>query len=116
MQYNQTQFQPQAQWAPARWVRVGVGWRFLALLIDGLIIGLIASIISIAFFPYGLLATDAGRLYLDAWPVVGLGGSTGLVGLAYYIILEATRGATFGKMALRMRVVKVDGSPIGWSE
>jgi len=30
--------------------------------------------------------------------------------------LEATQGATLGKRILGLRVVKIDGSPIGWSE
>jgi uncharacterized RDD family membrane protein YckC len=30
--------------------------------------------------------------------------------------MEATQGATFGKKALGLRVVRLDGSPIGWSE
>jgi uncharacterized RDD family membrane protein YckC len=117
MRYNQTQFQSQPQWAPAQWVLVGVGWRFLALLIDSLIIGLIAAVISAFFFPYWAFLTDAGTFSQHVWSQTpGLGGTTGLIGLTYYIIMEATRGATFGKMVLNMRVVKVDGSPIGWSE
>ena len=30
--------------------------------------------------------------------------------------MEATLGASLGKMALGLRVVKMDGSPIGWKE
>ncbi len=30
--------------------------------------------------------------------------------------MEATQGATLGKMALGLRVVRVDGAPISWSE
>ncbi len=116
MQYNQTQFQQQPRWAYAQWVLVGVGWRFLALIIDSFIIGLVAGVISLFFFPYWAYMTDFGNLYQHVGPVTGLGGTTGFIGLAYYIVMEATRGATLGKMALGMRVVKVDGSPIGWSE
>jgi uncharacterized RDD family membrane protein YckC len=31
----------------------------------------------------------------------------------YFIILEGIVGATIGKMALKMKVVKEDGSPCG---
>jgi uncharacterized RDD family membrane protein YckC len=79
---------------------VSVGPRFLAVLIDGLIIGAVTGILS---FPF----RDAP----GAW-----GGSIGLLAILYYIVLEATQGATLGKMALGLRVVKVDGSPISWSE
>jgi len=44
------------------------------------------------------------------------GGVTGLLTLAYFIVLEATQGATLGKMALGLRVVKTDGSPITWTD
>lgn len=79
---------------------VGVGPRFLATLIDAIIIGAIAGVLGIIF-------RDAPGLY---------GGFTGILAIAYYIILEATLGATLGKMALGLRVVKTDGSPISWSE
>ena len=44
------------------------------------------------------------------------GGSIGLLAILYYIVMEATQGATLGKMALGLRVVKTNGSPISWSE
>ena len=79
---------------------VGVGMRFLALLIDGIII-----------FVVGVLL---GFIFRNA---PGFSGSlVGLLAIAYYIVMEATQGATLGKMALGLRVVKEDGSPISWSE
>lgn len=122
MQYNQTQYQqPQYQqqyrYAPAPGVLVGVGWRFLALLIDSIIIGAIASALSVLFFfPSWAFVTDYNTYYQHMGSAFGWGGTTGVIGLAYYIIMEATQGATLGKMALHMRVVKEDGSSIGWSE
>jgi uncharacterized RDD family membrane protein YckC len=79
---------------------VGVGLRFLALLIDAIIIGVVAGLLSFIF-------RDAPGLS---------GGLTGLLALAYFIVMEATQGATLGKMALGLRVTKMDGSPISWSE
>jgi uncharacterized RDD family membrane protein YckC len=79
---------------------VSVGPRFLAVLIDGLIIGAVTGFLS---FPF----RDAPGLW---------GGSIGLLSILYYIVMEATQGATLGKMALGLRVVKVDGSPISWQE
>ncbi len=79
---------------------VGVGLRFLALLIDALIIGALGGLLSF--------------LFRDA---PGLSGSLiAIITLAYLIVMEATQGATLGKMALGLRVVKTDGSPISWSE
>ncbi len=79
---------------------VGVGMRFLALLIDGIIIGVVAGLLS-------FILRNAPGLS---------GGLIGLLAIAYYIVMEATQGATVGKMALGLRVVKTDGSPISWSE
>ena len=79
---------------------IGVGPRFLAILIDSIIIGAIAGVL-------GAIFRDAPAIY---------GGFTGILALAYFIILEATQGATLGKMAVGLRVVKTDGSPISWSE
>ena len=77
---------------------VSVGSRFLAVLIDGLIIGALTGFLA---FPF--------RGAPGFW-----GGSVGLLSILYYIVMEATQGATFGKMALGLRVVKLDGSPISW--
>jgi uncharacterized RDD family membrane protein YckC len=93
-QYGQPQYgQPQLQY-------VSVGPRFLAALIDGLIIGAVTGLLS---FPF--------RDTPGTW-----GGSIGLLAILYFIVMEATQGATLGKMALGLRVVKTDGSPISWRE
>jgi uncharacterized RDD family membrane protein YckC len=39
-----------------------------------------------------------------------------LVFFGYFIVMEAIWGATLGKMMLGLRVVKTDGSPLGWSQ
>ncbi len=90
--YGQAYAQGQQQYA-------GVGVRFLAVLIDGIVLGIIGGVL-------GFIFHNAG---------VG-GGIVGIVAILYYIVMEATQGATLGKMALGLRVVKVDGSPISWTE
>ena len=79
---------------------VGVGTRFLAVLIDAIILGVIGGII-------GFILRNSPA---------AAGSVSGVIAIAYYIVLEATQGATLGKMALGLRVVKLDGSPISWSE
>jgi uncharacterized RDD family membrane protein YckC len=55
---------------------------------------------------------EGGGLHLTGAPVmVGVG-----LCLAYYIVLEAMWGATLGKLATNLRVVREnDGGAIGWS-
>ncbi len=79
---------------------MGVGLRFVALLIDSIIIGVVGGIL--------------GEVLRNA---PGLAGAViGVLSIVYYIVMEATQGATLGKMALGLRVVKTDGSPISWTE
>ena len=108
-QYGQQQYgqqpygQPygqQPQYGQPQLQYVGVGPRFLAILIDSIILGVIGGILS--------------AIFRNA---PGLSGAiTGILAILYFIVLEATQGATLGKMALGLRVVKTDGSPISWTE
>ena len=86
--------------AQAEMQYVGVGPRFLAVLIDSIIIGVVGAILGVIFQNSPGLS----------------GGVTGLLALAYFIVLEATQGATLGKMALGLRVTRTDGAPISWTE
>ena len=101
-QYGQPQYgQPQLEY-------VSVGPRFLALLID-------IVILSAVYFPLSFLFS-LSRDAQSAWGVSILAFFPGLLALLYLIVMEATQGATLGKMALGLRVVKTDGSPINWSQ
>src|SRR2546430_2779776 len=94
--YGQQQYGQQPQYGQPQLQYVGVGPRFLAILIDSIIIGVVAGIL--------------GAIFRNS---PGLsGGVTGLLTLAYFIVLEATQGATLGEMALGLRVVQTDGAPI----
>ncbi len=94
---------PYQQQAPAM-AYVSVWPRALAIIIDGIIIGVIAGIIN-AITAAG--STDPGRLAVS-------GSISGVLAFIYFIVLEATMGATLGKRLLGLRVVKEDGSAIGW--
>jgi uncharacterized RDD family membrane protein YckC len=99
-QYGQQPYGQQPQYGQPQLQYVGVGLRFVAVLIDAIIIGVVAGILSAVF-------RNAPGLS---------GGVTGILGILYFIVLEATQGATLGKMALGLRVVKTDGSPISWAD
>ena len=98
--YNQAPQYGQSPYGQPQLAYVSVGLRFLALLIDGVVIGVVGSLLSL------LLRNAPGAA----------GGIVGVLAIAYFIVMEATRGATLGKMALGLRVVKLNGSPISWSE
>jgi uncharacterized RDD family membrane protein YckC len=83
---------------PLRPARAGWWPRFGAVLIDGLLVSLVASVLSAA------LHSRVG------------GGLTVLVSIVYYTLLEGgPGGAGVGKRALRLRVVdQRTGGPIGY--
>jgi uncharacterized RDD family membrane protein YckC len=84
---------------------VSVGRRFLAYLIDFILLGLVTA-------PFGTYEFDNGTA---SYRVVGAPFLLQqLVWIAYFVILEATVGATLGKLALGIRVRKVDGSKLDW--
>ncbi len=80
---------------------MGVGPRFLAVLIDTIILAIVSGLLGVGLGPHQPGASS---------------GLSGLIFFVYYIVMEATQGATLGKMALGLRVVRVDGAPISWSE
>ncbi len=94
---------------------VGVGRRLLAIIIDGIILSIVNWIIDVVFHLSVVVTVDG-----DAWArFTRMGPAAALqiiIPLVYYIVMEAMQGATVGKMALGIRVVKLDGSPISWGE
>ena len=79
------------------------GSRFVAWLIDVLIVGAIAEV----------LALPAFRI-LDV-PFVSI-GSRDIILFLYWTVSEGVYGKSIGKMAMRLRVVRPDGSPITLAE
>lgn len=71
--------------------------RFLALIIDGLILSIVGGIVG------GLLASVVGD--------IGEYVNTPL-NIAYATVMVGILGATVGKMALGVKVVRTDGSPV----
>lgn len=77
--------------------------RFIAAIVDGIIVGVVFVIISFAllfssFFFYG-------------WGFWGLGGIVfGVLWLIYFAFMEGTRGATIGKQLLHLKVVATSGN------
>jgi uncharacterized RDD family membrane protein YckC len=101
--------------------------RFLARLIDGIIVGVLNAIIRIPLmlmFGIGTIGMGGlgrglgvGRGGLIFGPALaGMLGISTLIGLAigaaYEVYFLSAHGATPGKMALGLRVIRADGGPI----
>jgi uncharacterized RDD family membrane protein YckC len=98
--------------------------RFLARLIDIIIVGVIGSIIRLPFalifgLGSGLIGLRSGNPedVIAALPAImgfaGLSFFIGIaVGLAYEVFFLSTRGATPGKMVFGLKVIRADGGPI----
>jgi uncharacterized RDD family membrane protein YckC len=105
---DQSQAAGQQPYGQVQLQYAGLGLRFLAYGIDVTINSLVDVMIIVV----------AVALSPNAPGVLGLVSTLLIVLLffGYFIVLEATRGATLGKMALGLRVVKTNGTPITWSD
>jgi len=84
---------------------VGVFRRAVAVIIDGIILFIVF---------YGV-ALATGSTNMAGFSMTGIPAlTTFAIGFAYFIVMEATRGATIGKMAMGLKVVKQDGSAMDW--
>ncbi len=82
---------------------VGLGLRFVALIIDGFILGILGYLIAAVTG-----GTSGAGFQLEGGPAF----LYYLLSFLYYILMEAFVGGTVGKLALGMRVELEDGSPI----
>ncbi|MBI4317260.1 MAG: RDD family protein [Chloroflexi bacterium] len=88
----------------------GVGKRFVALVIDVVIMYIVLIVIS-------LIAVGSAGAGMTPEGIAAVGGGGALIwflfAVLYPILMEGYLGATVGKMVLGLRVVKEDGSPCG---
>jgi uncharacterized RDD family membrane protein YckC len=85
------------------------GERFLAWLIDVLIIGAITGLL-------GLLTTFSFQSTMLGWPgwiPFFNFNPNGVALFLYWMLMESRYGQSFGKMVMRIRVTRLDGSRIG---
>ena len=88
--------------------------RFVACLLDSLILGAVQFGIGLAFGFAGeaVIGSDGDSLALS---LVTWLCST-VVGVTYYIFFTGYNGQTPGKMALRIQVVRTDGTTVGYGK
>lgn len=92
-------------------VTVGVWIRFVALAIDCIILYIVSYFIA---KPFGSATTSLSGGFNTGFSLGGtLAGVVILLYLIYFVVLEGTVGATFGKIVLGLRVVRKDGSRCG---
>jgi uncharacterized RDD family membrane protein YckC len=104
--------------APAMAVAYGGFWiRFLAVLIDGMILYVIDRIVSFAIFgstAAQIITVNPGDMGA-AMSRVGMTSTVNLViGCSYETFFVGKMAATPGKMALGLKVVRADGSPVDY--
>lgn len=88
---------------------VSIGERILAFLIDGFILYLYAILVD-------LIGDAIGYVYKDGWTQRGLVALIFLPAMGYSLFMHSIfNGQTVGKMLLKMRVVRFDGTPVHWS-
>ncbi|MGZ4870101.1 MAG: RDD family protein, partial [Halobacteriota archaeon] len=112
-------YQAPAFYTGARTSYQGVAIRFVAILIDYVIISIIAGIL---VFPFLVAAVAVNLTSVDASAIsLGSIAAASVVGFVvwflYFTLLEGHYGQTIGKMALNIKVVReADGAPIDYGE
>ncbi len=97
---------------PGEMERPTVVRRFVCILLDGILLGLINAGITLAVSDVSFTPTAADLEKTMA--TQGLASLLGaLVSLTYLTLLHGIKGQTLGKMAGKIKVVKADGTPIG---
>ena len=111
----------QAPQAPAPQYR-SVGIRFVAILIDFIIIGIISGLITAPFHVPNVNVTVSnftnGTLQNVSVASSALAATGGLISIIimflYFTVLQGAYGQTVGKMAVKIKVVKEDGTKIDY--
>jgi len=98
---------------------IGVAIRFVATIIDAIIIVVIVGILTIPLL-VAAIAVNVGNGNVSAissGPIVALTVVGLVVWFLYFTLLEGRYGQTVGKMALSIKVVReADGAPIDYGE
>jgi uncharacterized RDD family membrane protein YckC len=102
--------------ATSRWHYGGFWIRFAAVFIDGLLMQVVRVPLSLLLL--GAVVTPFQRPGSNPAALSGalltLGFASMLVACLYEVIMIRNFGATLGKMAVGVKVVRTDGSGVGW--
>jgi len=103
-----------------------VGIRFVATIVDLIIAGIIAEFVVFPLQTPGQIsvanvsvanATTLPTVSISSNPLAGLASVIAvLIFFVYYVVLEGAYGQTVGKMAVKIKVIREDGSKIDYAE
>ncbi|MGZ4908386.1 MAG: RDD family protein [Halobacteriota archaeon] len=99
----------------------GVAIRFVAILIDVIILAIITGIVTAPFnIPSSISVTNTTGIPMVSTtpnPLAWVGGLiSALIDLVYFVWLQGAYGQTVGKMAVKIKVVREDGSKIDYAD
>ena len=91
--------------------KAGFWIRVVASLIDGLILGVVQFIIGLVLgFAGGAAGGESMALFAVTWLC------SVVVSVTYYVFFTGYNGQTPGKMAVRIQVIRTDGTPVGYGK
>ncbi|MGZ4847158.1 MAG: RDD family protein [Halobacteriota archaeon] len=97
----------------------GVAIRFVAILIDVIILAIITGIITAPFNTPSSISiantTGVPMVSIAPNPLAWVGGLiSAVIDFFYFVLLQGAYGQTVGKMAVKIKVVREDGSKISY--
>jgi uncharacterized RDD family membrane protein YckC len=109
--------------APGAYHYAGFWIRFVARIIDAILVGIVGFIVTLPLTFLGIGSAisnvnqnDPSAVLASLPAMLAAGGISSLIRLALGVAYEAyflsTRGATLGKIALGLKVIRTDGGPI----
>jgi uncharacterized RDD family membrane protein YckC len=95
----------------------GVGIRFVAILIDMIIISIIDYVVTLPLGASTGITVNQQTGVISFASVFWVGVTIELIiTFLYFTILEGRYGQTVGKIVLKLKVLKADGSPINYKD
>jgi len=96
--------------------KAGFWTRVVAALVDGLVVAALQLLLSVALgaVTFSMTSNMAPDVQGAAMSITWIAGS--FLSVVYYVFFTGYNGQTLGKMALRIRVIRTDGSSIGYGK
>ena len=89
--------------------------RFVALVIDGILLAVVNGILTVPLRLVGIggMMTDSAAAFGAGMGLLGFSILVSMaIGIVYNVYFISTRGATVGKMLLGLKIIRSDGSPV----